>query len=1673
DILQLEFLLPGEYTIRMIVNSDACGEFPVTRTINILERTDADADAQISSAASPPNGNCAPLLGTFTNHSTGDSLAFNWTVNPPTGWSFNNGTDDTTANAEILFEEPGTYQISLQASNNCSTDSWDTTIIVAGPPTVNLLSPGGFCESAVLNFDASNVIYFTNGAPFTDYQWSFPGATPAGSTDQYPTNIQYNTPGTYTISLTATNECGSETTTASFTIYEPGQVSLSPDTSVCVSSGGFQLSASPAGGNWSGIGVNPSGWFSPSLANIGSNTIQYTFNQSGCQSTGSMVVEVWPIPTVEAGPDQTLCLNDAPLFIGAGTPNGGSWTIDNGGVLLSGNVFDPMASGAGVFVLTYTYADGNGCENTDQKRLIVNEPPIVEAGLDQSICYNPSDLRLNGALPIGGVWSGPGVTGAGVFNATSTPGPGDYTLYYTYSDPNTGCTALDSLIVSVTPNDQADAGPDLSVCINDDYLPLNSGTPMGGVWSGPGVSSAASIFDPIAAGVGLHTLTYTSGDGVCQTSDQMVIIVRDVPQIALPEPQSLCADADPIPLIAQPYGGVWSGPGVQGNTFDPKQLPVGIYLLEYEYTDPMTGCSDNDFWRVEILPVPVVNAKDTLYCSQAVTVGLPVGTPIGGTWSGPGVVGAQFDPLAAGGVGVYTLTYSYTAFFGCSSSVDIEVEVIDVQPAEAGPNDTLCIDAGIYELTDFRPANGIWSGPGIIDPLQGRFDPTLAGAGRHVLTYSFGKGSCQVQDTRTIWVIELEPVIAGPDEELCIINGNIRLSGYSPAGGVWSGTGLTDIAQGVFDPVVAGPGTHLLTYTFTDPISGCAAADVKAITIYPMDRPDFELPTIVCRNEEVTFTNLSSGNLTVNWDFGDGKNSTDFNPTHIFDAEGIFTVKLTVENEFGCIDSVENQIEVTDRPLALFELDASDACSGVVLGMSNLSSGYGLNYLWDFGNGRTSTEENPSLLYYLQGVQDTSFIITLTVSNICGTSFHQDVVQVHPVPQAGIGLSSDSDCSPITVSFANTTVGNGTRYLWDFGNGQTSTEPIPPPQTYTADGNTNIFNVTLIAFNVCSSDTVTSEVVVTPPDVESVFMARPTLGCEFIEVEFINQSDPKATIDWDFGDGNTSSLPNPTHVYQRAGTYTVVQYASTVCGYDTSTTTIKVLPKPEVKFSHNAVACMGQEVKFYNQSESLSGNFWDFGDGTYSTLTSPTHVYQKAGVYTVRLRGVSIFNQCDAEYISEVKVLDVPTAAFDPSENNGCVPFTVSFLNISNGATYYKWDFGDGNVGVGEEVRHTFEDPGSYDVSLIATDENGCFHDTTILNILVHPSPKSGFEVEQEQLCQLPARVLFENQSEAADAFEWIFGDGTTSVQTNPEKLYNNAGVYPVSLVAVNQYACRDTFSDDLRIYPKPEANFAIGDAEGCEPVTVLFDNKSKNANYHKWNFGDGQSSEERNPLHIYETQGQYDVELIVSIDDVCFDTLRANNLVRVEGSPLANFRYEEIIRDGLHSGTYQFINMSEGADSYFWDFGDGEESVEADPVHRFNNNGMRQVYLEASTQFGCVDDTLINLELPCIKGLFIPNGFSPEQGIGDVRLFKPTGIGLKEYHIQVFSPYGQLIWESTEIVNGMPAESWDGTLKGQLLQQDVYVWKASAIFCDGTSWKGMKTENGGLKSMGSVILLR
>ena len=134
------------------------------------------------------------------------------------------------------------------------------------------------------------------------------------------------------------------------------------------------------------------------------------------------------------------------------------------------------------------------------------------------------------------------------------------------------------------------------------------------------------------------------------------------------------------------------------------------------------------------------------------------------------------------------------------------------------------------------------------------------------------------------------------------------------------------------------------------------------------------------------------------------------------------------------------------------------------------------------------------------------------------------------------------------MEFANISVGAATDFYWDYGNGNTSTGVIPETQTYLADTTIEVYTVTLVSSNVCGSDTATTEIIVTPPDVQALAGASQFAGCQPLTIDFYNFATPGATIDWTFGDGNSSSQLQPTHTFTEPGEYTVIQFAGSDCG---------------------------------------------------------------------------------------------------------------------------------------------------------------------------------------------------------------------------------------------------------------------------------------------------------------------------------------------------------------------------------------------------------------------------------------------------------------------------------------------------------------------------------------------
>lgn len=295
-------------------------------------------------------------------------------------------------------------------------------------------------------------------------------------------------------------------------------------------------------------------------------------------------------------------------------------------------------------------------------------------------------------------------------------------------------------------------------------------------------------------------------------------------------------------------------------------------------------------------------------------------------------------------------------------------------------------------------------------------------------------------------------------------------------------------------------------------------------------------------------------------------------------------------------------------------------------------------------------------------------------------------------------------------------------------------------------------------------------------------------------------------------------------------------------------------------------------VQFTNQSINATSYEWNFGDGNTSTLASPQHQYTSSGTYIVTLK--SFNNGYSFSYIDTITVVnDAPVADF-LAPNHSIVNLAISITDISTSLSQiisWDWNFGNGTTSTQQHPSITYTQAGTYPITLIVTNLQGC-SDTLTQNIIINPenAPYADFNHSAEiNPCDL--EVTFTNISAHLNVFEWDFGDGFTSNETSPTHTYASGGTYFVTLTGIKD-STQFTFTQLLFL----EAVIADFNApiEAVIDANVQFiDNSSSNVNQWNWDFGNGDWSSEQNPITIFTQEGNFNVVLIAHSDN-CEDTI-------------------------------------------------------------------------------------------------------------------------------------------------------------------------------------------------------
>ncbi|MFT4754402.1 MAG: hypothetical protein ACI85Q_001961, partial [Salibacteraceae bacterium] len=262
----------------------------------------------------------------------------------------------------------------------------------------------------------------------------------------------------------------------------------------------------------------------------------------------------------------------------------------------------------------------------------------------------------------------------------STAGLGTHWVYYSYTDPLTSCSGIDSASVNVVNNIQSTIS-DTTVCENQVSFILSSGSPSGGIYSGIGI--VANTFDPAIAGVGVYTITYTNVVNSCAISGTAVFTVDPLPSVILAPFNSICLTGGSVTLSGGlPLGGVYSGVGITNNILDPAVNGTGTMTITYSYTQ--NGCSNSATQLIDIdAGSPGITNIRNSYCVNENSVPF-LGSPSGGTYSGSGIIDSIFDPNQAG-VGIHAITYTTTGACAGTTSYSVQVNPKPTVGAVSGP----------------------------------------------------------------------------------------------------------------------------------------------------------------------------------------------------------------------------------------------------------------------------------------------------------------------------------------------------------------------------------------------------------------------------------------------------------------------------------------------------------------------------------------------------------------------------------------------------------------------------------------------------------------------------------------------------------------------------------------------------------------------------------------------------------------------------------------------------------------------------------------------------------------------------------------------------------------------------------------------------------------------------
>lgn len=1449
---------------------------------------------------------------------------------------------------------------------------------------------------------------YSNNLPTDQYAWSILGGPfnyngGTDSTDRYP-KFKLQSGYTYTIILKYTTLGISCSDTMK--VYRRPPITAivavgNTDTTICTNQDSIRLNASIDGPftsvAWSTTGT---GSFQP---NNQTNTVykfsnqdklngsvtlyfQANANKNGnCDADGKDTLTIQFIPppsTANAGTDTIICnSNTFQLYADIPISGIGTWRLISGNPgLVFQNINHPktIISGlnTGTYVLEWKVENSCGISRDTIAIQINSFPNTANAGSDLFIC-DADSIALNANAPINatGTWrmiTGPSAVEFTNINAYNTQiknfAIGVYTLEWSIS--NACGISRDTITInfSKTPL-PAFAGNDTTLCYINSYQ-LNAIVPSYGFsyWKLLSGAAGTSFSNSNAANswingltTGTYYLEWNVENNCGLKSDTLIIQV--LPLISSPNAgrDSIICFNNSFQLYAnQPAVGTGSWRLISGDNnlsfTNPNQhntiiqnLTNGTYVLEWTIQDACNTLRDTI--SIQVLE-QITNsiASDTTVCFAS---------PI-----------KIYSTQLNGGTGFYQYSWMQSLDNGSTWNTITSTN-----------RDTLTLVATQNMLIKRIIQSG-WC------------------------TLSSNEVKIQVQQSIQSNTIE-------KNQQICIDQLPQLLKGSTPTGGSgiyfyqWqkstNSTNWVNISNATEKDFQ--PGTLVQSTWFRRlVISGaCDIADTSnsiLIEVFPLPNAKLNITNVqVCAPFELNSFQIyltdTLSNQKYTWWVNDTlvSNSIVF-PNYIIQSPSTY-IKVEVKDVFGCgAKTFENTIHAKFAPTPNFSISDTVVCAPATIKLFNQTANKNnYEYHWDFGNGITSRLKDSIDVFY-QGsniASDTTFIITLTAWNECDTLSIQKSIQVKAKPKAYFAVTEKEGCAPLTTTFNNLSQGRVLNYRLFFGDGRDSTlnNFSQIQYTYRSHSTANYFPI-LIAQNECGADTafLSTAIHLKPNPIKLQFVIQNKTICLGNVVEISNTSNGYDSLHVSFGDGSNpisyKHFSSLQYLYQKPGKYLLKIVAFGDCYTEWFEDSITVNSLPAINFSVTPNSCIGEKIQVQHQLPTTYQLNWMMGDGTiYTNQHKPQHSYTQAGQYTITLTAIQQYNNgysCSDTLSKNIMIIGVKKGSLYTEDSVGvCLPFSFKAENRSVGQASTKWDFGDGRTTVGNQVTHQYQKDGTYKITMMAMNDEGCkYIDSTMVNIT---SPNATYQFSPLAACDINTQVSFNTQSLRADSVLWDFGDGNSklSIDGNVLHTYGKGGLYYPKLTLFGAEGCVVKINQpDSILIDEAQADFnAVRQKDNCSFPTYQFFsrvNAVSGIDHVEWHIADT-IIKTSNTTYTFSQSGNYKIKLIVFSKLGCIDStvktlpinIHLKPKVVIEGNTQGCVFNDIQLQSKITSTTDSILN-------YTW-IVDGGKLLQGKQIQlKYNNAGKYPIKLIAQTIKQCTDTAEAELVIEAIPTILTAN---------------------------------------------------------------------------------------------------